>query len=165
VERDVELAGLGVLKGAPSKANQRPTRDHNRFITSQVIGSETANCVARFMGGKSPEPVNPYLSYAHGKMIRKLNERSLMSFEGYMEAQRKQQELDAPRLKAQLNAAATTYVVCLLNPAEALALAPSEAAEVIVKATFAACRKEREAVPLAEEAKLAWISWPVVNCC
>jgi hypothetical protein len=62
------------------------------------------------------------------------------------EAQRKQAELDAPRLKAKFDAAAQKYRTCLFEYVRVLALASTEPAEIVSQAAFAACREERKMV-------------------
>ena len=64
-----------------------------------------------------------------------------------VEAHQKQQELDAPKRKAEEEAsdsAIKAYYACLVRHAQALALASREPAETIAKATFPSCYQEKQ---------------------
>jgi hypothetical protein len=98
------------------------------------------------MNGRSPESSNPYASYAMGIITRDLTERMKAEADRQYEAQRKQAELDAPRLKAKFDAAAQKYRTCLFEYVRVLALASTEPAEIVSQAAFAACREERKMV-------------------
>jgi hypothetical protein len=66
-----------------------------------------------------------------------------------LEAERKRDELNAPRLKAEKaveDQAASIYFACLDNHARVLAVKSNEPAEVIAQASFASCRTERQGV-------------------
>jgi hypothetical protein len=64
-----------------------------------------------------------------------------------VEAQRKRDELEAPRLKAEKDAekaAGSAYCVCLVRHARVLAQHSIEPAETIAQATFPSCSNERQ---------------------
>jgi hypothetical protein len=66
-----------------------------------------------------------------------------------LKKQRRQAELDAPRIKAAKDAesdAGSAYYRCLVNHAKILALNSNEPAETIAKASFPSCSVEREAI-------------------
>ena len=65
------------------------------------------------------------------------------------EAERKRDELNAPRLKAEKaieDQASSIYFACLDSHARVLAVKSNEPAEVIAQASFASCRTERQGV-------------------
>jgi hypothetical protein len=81
-----------------------------------------------------------------GIITRDLTKRMKAEADRQYEAQRKQAELDAPKLKAKFDAATQKYRTCLFENVRVLALASTEPAEVVSQAAFAACREERTMV-------------------
>jgi hypothetical protein len=108
----------------------------------------TAKCTAQFGGSPYQSSPNPALNNtpAWEAISRETDKLWRAEADRRNEAQRKQAELDAPRLKAKFDAATQKYRTCLFVNVRDLALASTEPAEVVSQAPFAACGEERTMV-------------------
>jgi hypothetical protein len=92
---------------------------------------------------------NPYYSYINTAAEAQAEAARHEKAENDISAQRKQAELDAPRLKAEKEEERTAgdiYYLCLVRHTQILSLISNEPAEVIVQASFPSCSGERQAV-------------------
>ena len=111
---------------------------------SQIYSELTS---AGFLGNH--EKIHDSRAYAQNLVLNQIKEISLSHF---AENQRKQAQMDAPKLQASraLKVASdetwSRYTSCLFNHAKIIALNSAEAAEVVAKAAIASCHLERQAI-------------------
>jgi hypothetical protein len=109
------------------------------------IGEQVfATCTSRFTNGKPLQ--NTDRPSATLRAQDALTALMHADYENKMAARRKQTELDAPKLKAESEAASRHYGDCLFGNARILALNSTESAEVVAQAAFASCRDERSLI-------------------
>lgn len=101
-------------------------------------------CTSRFTNGITIQGSDP--RYAELTAQNALNSLMSADSEKRLADQRKQAELDAPKLKAESDAAYRRYWDCLSNHAKVIALNSTEVAEVVALAAFASCRDERKMI-------------------
>ncbi len=89
-----------------------------------------------------------YFSYVNSSVEAELTRYRHAKVDQEIGEQRRRDELNAPRLraeKAEEDGAFSHYVRCLIDHAKILALNSSESAEVVARASFPSCLREREA--------------------
>ncbi len=92
---------------------------------------------------------NQYFLYVNSSVEAELTRLRHAKVDEEIKEQRRKDELNAPRLKAEKaeeDNAFGHYVRCLIDHAKILALNSSESAEVVAHAAFPSCLREREAV-------------------
>jgi glycerol-3-phosphate dehydrogenase len=107
-------------------------------------------CRARHLQGMKDPPFLWDLRYA--QTVAKEKHNGLMRADiarqqrERSEREAKEREENAPKLKAEGEAANARYRECLYSHARLLALNSTEPAEIVTRATFASCRSERAAI-------------------
>lgn len=92
---------------------------------------------------------NPFYLYVNSTIDARFHEFRDKLIREELEARRRQEEADAPRLKAeqeQEDRAGATYYACLVRNVRVLSVHSNEPAEVIAQAAVASCGAERSAM-------------------
>jgi hypothetical protein len=142
VDREAKAAVERAVKQEPDVIYGYHTTLNNEVISTcnPQLRRESLN--------DSINSTNPDYSYINAAVEAQANLARSGKVKQAMEAERKQAELNAPRLKAEKaeeDKAASTYYACLKSHAKILALISKEPAEVIIHATFPSCSAERQA--------------------
>jgi hypothetical protein len=104
--------------------------------------SALAFCSRKFTNGKLVEPYDQ--SYARTAAQEEWNKLESAKLDREALQKHQQQELDAPKLKAEYDQAMVDYVRCLLHHTRLLTIRSAEPAETIVDAAFSSCSDARE---------------------
>jgi hypothetical protein len=120
-------------------------------IDPRAVGKEVYDlCRARHLQGMKDARFYWDLLHAqtvamdkHNGLWRAENERLLRE---RAQGEAKEREENAPKLKAEGEAANARYRECLYGHARLLALNTNESAEIVTRATFASCRAERNGI-------------------